>query len=154
MKKSGNKTEYTLHDTSLHHLTSHMSYSSSPCFVCLTGPWTFVYLVLKQLKFGYLSTILSYWPLDVQHAPHGKELSGDLRIRIVALHKMAKAIRSFGTTWKLSYTTVARVIQRFSKTGFTQNRPRKGQSRSWVLVLCVRCEAGLKKKCMRSQHCF
>ncbi len=55
----------------------------------------FVYLVLEQLKFVFLSTILSYWPLDVQFshtdhwmsnmAPHGKELSEDLRIRIAAL---------------------------------------------------------------------
>ncbi len=42
--------------------------------VCLTGPYKCVHLVLEQFKFGSLSTILSYWPLDVQHAPHGKDL--------------------------------------------------------------------------------
>ncbi len=62
-------------------------------------------------------------------APHGKELSEDLRIRIVALHKDGLGYKKFGNTLKLSYSTVARVIQRFSKTGFTRNRPRKGRSK-------------------------
>ncbi len=52
-----------------------------------------------------------------------------LRIRIVALHKDGLGYKKFGNSLKLSYSTVARVIQRFSKTGFTQNRPRKGQSK-------------------------
>ncbi len=48
--------------TAIHHLTmqSHMSYSLCSCFVCLTGPYKFVYFVLEQLQFGSLSTILSY----------------------------------------------------------------------------------------------
>ncbi len=62
-------------------------------------------------------------------APHGKELSEDLRIRIVALHKDCLGYKKFGNSLKLSYSTVARVIQRFSKTGFTRNRPRKGRSK-------------------------
>ncbi len=55
--------------------------------------------------------------------------------------KMAKAIRSSVTPWN-SYSTVARVIQRFSKTGFTSNRVNQ---RSWVLVLCIRCRSWLQK---------
>ncbi len=62
-------------------------------------------------------------------APHGKELSEDLRIRIVALHKDGRGYKKFGNSLELSYSTVARVIQRFSKTGFTRNRPRKGRSK-------------------------
>ncbi len=62
-------------------------------------------------------------------APHGKELSEDLRIRIVALHKDGLGYKKFGKSLKLSYSTVARVIQRFSKMGFTRNRPRKGRSK-------------------------
>ncbi len=62
-------------------------------------------------------------------APHGKELSEDLRIRIVALHKDGLGYKKFGNSRKLSYSTVTRVIQRFFKTGFTRNRPRKGRSK-------------------------
>ncbi len=64
-------------------------------------------------------------------APHGKELSEDLRIRIVALHKDGLGYKKFGNTLKPSYSTVARVIQRFSKTGFTRNRPHKGRSKKF-----------------------
>ncbi len=42
---------------------------------------------------------------------------------------MAEAIRSPGNSLELSYSTVARVIQRFSKTGFTRNRSCKGRSK-------------------------
>ncbi len=62
-------------------------------------------------------------------APHGKELSEDLRIRIVALYNDGLGYKKFGNTLKLSYSTVTRVIQRFSMTGFTRNRPRKGRSK-------------------------
>ncbi len=60
--------------------------------------------------------------------------SGDLRIRIVALHKDGLGCKKFGNSLELSYNTVAKVIRRFSKTGFTRNRPRKGRSK----MLCVR----------------
>ncbi len=68
-----------------------------------------------------------HWMFNI--APHGKELSEDLRIRIVALHKDGRGYKKFGNTLKLSYSTVASVIQRFSKTGSTRNRPRKGRSK-------------------------
>ncbi len=62
-------------------------------------------------------------------APHGKELSEDLKIRIFALHKDGQGYKKFGNSLELSYSTVARAIQRFSKTGFTWNRPRKSRSK-------------------------
>ncbi len=69
-----------------------------------------------------------HWMFNM--APHGKELSEDLRIRIVALHKDGRPrLQEVGTPWKPSYSTVARVIQRFSKTGFTRNMPHKGRSK-------------------------
>ncbi len=68
-----------------------------------------------------------HWMFNM--APHGKELSEDLRIRIVSLHKDGLDCKKFGNSLELSYCTVVRVIQRFSKTGFTRNRPRKGRSK-------------------------
>ncbi len=84
-----------------------------------------MYLVYEQL-FGDLNTILhtDHWMFNM--ASHGKELSEDLRIRIVALHKDGLGYKKFGNSLGLSYSTVP--IQRFSKTGFTRNRPRKGRS--------------------------
>ncbi len=35
-------------------------------------------------------------------APHGKELSEDLRIKLVALHKDGRGYKKFGNTLKLS----------------------------------------------------
>ncbi|KAL0157214.1 hypothetical protein M9458_048460, partial [Cirrhinus mrigala] len=61
-------------------------------------------------------------------APHGKELPEDLRIRIAALHKDGLGYKRFSNNLKLSYSTVARVIQRFFKAGSIRNRPHKGRS--------------------------
>ncbi len=71
-----------------------------------------------------------HWMFNM--APHGKELSEDFRIRIVALHKDGRGYKKFGNSLELSYSTVASVIQRFSKTGFTRNRPRKGRSKKLI----------------------
>ena len=60
-------------------------------------------------------------------APHGKELSEDLKIRIVALHKDGQGYRKIANTLKLSCSTVAKIIQRFKRAGSTQKRPRVGR---------------------------
>ncbi len=44
--------------------------------------------------------------------------------RIDDLHKDGLGYKKFGNSLKPSHSTVAMVIQRFSKTGFTRNRPR------------------------------
>ncbi len=62
-------------------------------------------------------------------APHDKDFSEDLRIRIVALHIDGRGYKKISNNLKLSYSTVASVIQRFSRTGSTWNRPRKGRSK-------------------------
>ncbi len=58
-------------------------------------------------------------------APLGKELSEDLKI-IVALHKDGVGYKKIAKTLKLSCSTVAKTIQRFNRTGSTQNRPHHG----------------------------
>ncbi len=89
-------------------------------------------------------------------APHGKELSEDLRIRIAALHEDGLGYKKFGNSLELNYSTVARVIQRFSKTGFTRNRPRKGRSKK-LSPFAVRQGQKLASKEQTHeccQHCF
>ncbi len=59
-------------------------------------------------------------------APHGKELSEDLKKRIVALHKDGVGNKNIAKTLKLSCSTVVKTIQWFNSTGSTQNRPHHG----------------------------
>ena len=59
-------------------------------------------------------------------APHGKELSEDLKRHIVALHEDGQSYKKIANTLKLSCSTVAKIIQRFKRAGSTQNRPGVG----------------------------
>ena len=60
-------------------------------------------------------------------APHGKELSEDLKRHIVALHENGQGYKKIANTLKLSCSTVAKIIQRFKRAGSTQNRPWVGR---------------------------
>ncbi|CAI9586911.1 unnamed protein product, partial [Staurois parvus] len=81
----------------------------------------------RCVKFGVIALTLSYWSLEDNMAPHGKELSEDLKKRIVALHKDGLGYKKIAKTLKLSCSTVAKIIQLFNRTGITQNRPHHGQ---------------------------
>ncbi len=77
---------------------------------------------------GVLNLVLSlslshtgHWKFNM--APHGKELSEDLKKGIVALNKDDVGYKKIAKTLKLSCSTVAKTIQRFNRTGSTQNRP-------------------------------
>ncbi len=64
-----------------------------------------------------LNLVLSLSLSDTGHwkfnmAPHGKELSEDLKKRIVVLHKNGVGYKKIANTLKLSCSTVARTIQR------------------------------------------
>ncbi len=50
-------------------------------------------------------------------APHGKELSEDLKKKIVALHKAGVGYKKIAKTLKLSCSMVAKTIQLFNRTG-------------------------------------
>ncbi len=90
-------------------------------------------LVLQGLRCewgaGVLNMVLSlslshtgHWKFNM--APHGKELSEDLKKKmIVALHKDGVGYKKITKTLKLSCSTVAMTIQRFNRTSSTQNRP-------------------------------
>ncbi|CAI9579948.1 unnamed protein product, partial [Staurois parvus] len=93
-------------------------------------------LVLQDLRCewgeGVLNLVLSLSLSHTGHgkfnmAPHGKELSEDLKKRIVALHKDGLGYKKITKTLKLSCSMVAKTIQRFNRTGSTQNKPRHGR---------------------------
>ena len=60
-------------------------------------------------------------------APHGKELSEDLKRRIVALHEDGQVYKKIANTLKLSCSPVAKIIKRFKRAWSTQNRSRVGR---------------------------
>ena len=63
-------------------------------------------------------------------APHGKELSEDLKRRIVALHEDGQGYKKIANTLKLSCCTVGEIIQRFKRAGSTRvGRPKKLSAR-------------------------
>ncbi len=53
--------------------------------------------------------------------------SEDLKKIIVALHKDGVGYKKIVKTLKLSCSMVAKTIQRFNRTGYTQNRPCRGR---------------------------
>ncbi len=71
---------------------------------------------------GVLNLVLSlslshtgHWKFNM--APHGKELSEDLKKRIVALYKDGVGYKKIAKTLKQSCSTVAKTMQRFKRTG-------------------------------------
>ncbi len=109
-------------------------------------------LVLKDLRCkggaGVLNLVLSqslsytgHWKFNM--APHGKELSEDLKKIIVALHKDGVGYKKIAKTLKLSCNTVAKTIQRFHRTGSTQNRPRHGRPKK----LSARAQRHIQRLC-------
>ncbi len=74
----------------------------------------------RCVKFGVIAHSLilvtgsSTWHLMAKN-------SEDLKKRIVALHKDGVGYKKIAKTLKLSCSTVAKTIQRFNRTGSTQN---------------------------------
>ncbi|CAI9558684.1 unnamed protein product, partial [Staurois parvus] len=102
---------------------------------------------------GVLNLVLSlslshtgHWKLNM--APHGKELSGDLKKRIVALHKDGLGYKNIAKTLKLSCSMVAKTIQRFNRTGSTQNRPRHGRPKK----LSARARHHIQRLSLGNRH--
>ncbi len=81
-------------------------------------------------------------------APHGKELSEDLKKRIVALHKVGVSYKKIAKTLKLSCGTVAKTIQWFNRTGSTQNRPRHGRPKK----LSARAQHHIQRLCLGNRR--
>ncbi len=87
-----------------------------------------------------------HWKFNV--APHGKELSEDLKKIIVALHKDGVGYKKISKTLKLSCIMVAKTIQQFNRTGSTQNRPRHGRPKK--LSTCAQRQ--ILRLCLENRH--
>uniref|UniRef100_A0AAY5KQ45 Tc1-like transposase DDE domain-containing protein n=1 Tax=Esox lucius TaxID=8010 RepID=A0AAY5KQ45_ESOLU len=85
----------------------------------------------RCVKFGVIALKLphtGHWKFNM--TLHGKELSEDLKKRIVALHKDGLGYK-IAKTLKLSCSSVAKTIQRFNRTGSTHHgRPKKLSART------------------------
>ncbi len=81
-------------------------------------------------------------------APHGKELSEDLKKISVAVHKDGVGYKKVAKTLKLSCSTVAKIIQRFKRTGSTQNRPRHGRPKK----LSARAQRHIQRLCLGNRR--
>ncbi len=123
------KTEYTLSDNSytlFNHVKPHVLFLMF-MFCLLDRNIHICVSCFRAVQIWFFEVQFSNTdPWLFNMAPHGKELSEDLRIRMVALHKDGLGYTKFSNSLELSYNTVARVIERFSKTGFTRNRPHNG----------------------------
>ncbi|CAI9555261.1 unnamed protein product [Staurois parvus] len=81
-------------------------------------------------------------------ALHGKELSQNLKKRTVALHKDGLGYMKIAKNLKLCCSTVAKTIQRFNRTGSTQNRPRHGQPKK----LSARAHRHIQRLSVGNRH--
>ncbi len=114
-------------------------------------------LVLRGLRCewgaGVLNLVLSlsfshsgHWKFNM--APHGKELSEDLKRRIVALHKDGVGYKKIAKTLKLSCSTWPRPYSVFNRTGSTQNRPRHGRPKK----LSARAQRHIQRLWLGNRH--
>ncbi len=76
------------------------------------------------------------------------DLSEDLKKINVALHKDSVDYTKIAKTLKLSFSTVAKTIQRFNRTGSTQNRPRHDRSKK--LSACAQCH--IQRLCLGNRR--
>ena len=81
-------------------------------------------------------------------APHGKELSEDLKRCIVTLQEDGQDCKKIANTLKLSCSTVAKIIRRFKRAGSTQNRPWVGHPKK----LSARAEHHIQMLSLKDQH--
>ncbi len=76
------------------------------------------------------------------------DLSEDLKKINVALHNDSVDYTKIAKTLKLSCSTVAKTIQRFNRTGSTQNRPRHGRPKK--LSACAQCH--IQRLCLGNRR--
>ncbi len=110
---------------------------------CLSCEWgAGVFNLVLSLSLSHTG----HWKYNM--TPHGKELSEDLKKIIVAQHKYGIGYKKIAKTLKLSCSTVTKTIQRFNRTGSTQNRPRRGLPKK----LSARAQHHLQSLCLGNRR--
>ncbi len=82
-------------------------------------------------------------------APHGREMSQDLRNKIISLHKKGEGYKKISKALLISQNTVAKVVQTFKKDGtatISQRRPGR------PLKLTPRQERLLMRRVEENRH--
>ncbi len=74
--------------------------------------------------------------------------SEDLNFFFYALYKDGVGYKNIAKTLKLSCSTMAKTIQRFSRTGSTQNKPRHGRPKK----LSARFQHHIQRLCLGNRH--
>ncbi len=89
-------------------------------------------------------------------APHGKELSEDLRIRIVALHKDGRGYKKFGNSLELGLQYSGQGHTEVFQDGFHSEQASHGSIKEVESLCCASgAEAAFKKQTQECcQHCF
>ncbi len=100
------------------------------------------------IKGCYLKKTPSHFMLSAM-APHGREMSQDLRKKIITLHKKGEGYKKISKALLISQNTVAKVVQTFKKDGtatISQRRPGRPQK------LTPRQERLLMRKVEENRH--
>ncbi len=102
----------------------------------------------RCVKCCVITLTLSYWSLEVQHGTSWQRTLFDLRKIIIALHKDGVGYKKIAKTLELSFSTVAKTIQQFNRTGSTQNWPRHGRQKK----LSARAQRHIQRLCLGNKR--
>ncbi len=101
----------------------------------------------RCVKFGVIALTFSFWSLEVQHGTSRQKTLWGSEKKIAALHKDGIGYKKIAKTLKLSCSTVNKTIQRFNRTGSTQNRH---HGRPKKLSACA--QSHIQRKCLGNKR--